>query len=63
MLLIFLITQLKNRKIEMAVVIVIGLVCGILWVYLKTKENWDNMTKPPAGWTQHKGVRRKMDKP
>ena len=46
----------------MTTVIVIGIVCGILWVYLKTKEDWDNLTKPSKGWMQHKGWRQKINK-
>lgn len=47
----------------MVVMIVIGLICGILCVYLKTKEDWDNMTKPPEGWIKHKGWKQKINKP
>ena len=32
----------------MTTVIIIGIVCGILWVYLKTKEDWDNMIEKYA---------------
>ncbi len=45
----------------MTTVIIIGIVSGILWVYFKSKDDWDNMTKPPKGWTQHKGCRRKIN--
>ena len=38
--------------------------CFVLGVMdLKTKEDWDNMTKPPKGWIQHKGWRQKINKP
>jgi len=49
----------------MTTVIIIGIVSGILWVYLKSKDDWDNMTmtKPPKGWMQHKGWRQKINKP
>jgi len=50
-----------NKK--MTTVIIIGIVCGILWVYFKSKDDWDNMTKPPKGWMQHKGWRQKINKP
>ena len=30
---------------------------------LESKEDWDNMTKPPKGWMQHKGWRQKINKP
>ena len=30
---------------------------------LKTKEDWDNMTKPPEGWIKHKGWKQKINKP
>lgn len=55
-------SNLKNKK-NMTTVIIIGIVCGVLWIYLKTKEDWDNMTKPPKGWLQHKGWRQKLNKP
>lgn len=45
----------------MTTLIIIGIICGI-WVYLKTKEDWNNMTKPPKGWTQHKGWRQRINK-
>lgn len=44
-------------------IIVIGIVCGILLIYLKTKEDWANLTKPPKCWMQHKGWRHKTNKP
>lgn len=47
----------------MTTLIIIGIVCGILWVCLKTKEDWDNMTKPPKGWMQRKGWRQRINKP
>lgn len=47
----------------MTTVIIIGIICGILFVYLKSKDDWDNMTKPPKGWIQHKGWRQKINKP
>ncbi len=47
----------------MKVVIIIGIVCGILCIYFKSKEDWENMTKPPKGWIQHEGCRRKINKP
>ena len=47
----------------MTTVIIIGVVCGILWVYFKSKDDWNDMTKPPQGWMQHKGWRQKINKP
>jgi hypothetical protein len=47
----------------MTTVIIIGIVCGILWVYFKTKDNWDSMTKPPKGWRQNKGWMQKINNP
>jgi hypothetical protein len=45
----------------MTTVIIIGIVCAILLVYFKSKDDWDNMTKPPKGWIQHKGWRQKIN--
>lgn len=40
--------------------LVIGIICGILLIYLKTKDDWANLTKPSKGWMQHNGVRQKI---
>ncbi|MEY2701432.1 MAG: hypothetical protein RLY43_52 [Bacteroidota bacterium] len=41
-------------------VIIIGVISAILWVFFKTNDDWNNMTKPPEGWIQHKGWRQKI---
>lgn len=47
----------------MTTVIIIGIISGLVWVYLRTNKDWNNMTKPPKGWVQHKGWRQKINKP
>ncbi len=39
-----------NKK--MTTVIIIGIISGLVWVWLRTNEDWNNMTKPPKGWRQ-----------
>jgi len=29
------------------ITLIIGIVCGILWVCLKAKDDWDNINRPP----------------
>ncbi len=36
----------------MTTVIIIGIISGLVWVWLRTNEDWNNMTKPPKGWRQ-----------
>lgn len=43
--------------------LIVIIIFGILWVHMKSKEGWENMTKPPKGWIQHKGWRQKINKP
>lgn len=40
---------------------IIGIVvCVLILSYIKTKEEWNEKTKPPKGWIQHNGIRTRI---
>ena len=42
------------------IALILLFLCVICLAYINAKEKWDNNTRPPKGWTQHKGVRTKF---
>jgi hypothetical protein len=51
-----------SMYMTLTLAIIGALVCAIGLGLIKAAENWNDMTKPPKGWMQHKGVRTKIPK-
>ena len=47
---------------EIESLIIIAVVCALILSYIKTKEKFYNISKPPKGWIQHKGWRIRINR-